>query len=147
MIFFQWQQCAINSDQPSKNNSIEFGKGIELFCLPKHNNFCKLKFSSLDPCNESSLVTTEGNQEVPEGPELLEKIFSEYKNCVIPDVHCICIVQKIDHWEIMCGHSNAYSLWRVKLEDLNIGLSENSYQRSGFLIKESKTSHWFHDFK
>ncbi len=116
--FYQSKHMTILSDIP-----IDLSQGLDFFCQKIHNFFGQELNEKLDEfspeSDETQSYQKESNNSSDESET--EKLFSKYKKCRIPEIHCICIVEKIDHWEIVCGHnSNTYSLWRMKLEDLHL---------------------------
>ena len=86
--------------------------GVEFFCQQGNDSCYK-------QCIEISGNPDETNG--CDGSDKSEKLFSGYKKCKTIGIRSICVVQKMDHWEIMCGHdSGTYTLWRMKLENLHL---------------------------
>ena len=111
--FYQYKHYTTQCNDP-----IELSTGLEFFCQQKHNFFCQLLSSKLEGSEDEGQPYQKGSNNGSNGSE---KLFSKYKKCDIPVINSICIVEKMDHWEIICGHnSNTYSLWRMKLEDLHL---------------------------
>lgn len=125
--FKTFQQKIVHSER-----TINLNDSFDFYCLSKDNTMYLPKYATtlkktLDIHDEEESHGTNVNMEEPCGPNVdvpvneTGKLLNSYKECQLSDTYCICIIQKIDHWEIMCGHdSGKYSLWRIELADLHV---------------------------
>lgn len=98
-IGFNLHQYKQFRDQPQSKNLNQF---MDFYCLQKQKPFTNPFLTNFSTKDETK----------------------NYGLCDITNVSCVCIVQKVDHWEMLCGHFSGHcSLWRMDRGNLVFPIS------------------------